>query len=280
MKKNIYVIGGDLRQITVTELLKKDGFNACSIGLSKDDFDIQVIKDADVIVLPIPVSYDNVYINAPISPKRITISDIFDNISEKCCVLGACFSAETERMLKERGIKYQDYYKREELIIKNAVPTAEGTIEIALSEMPITLFESRVLITGYGRVGKVLAEKMSALGADVTVSARKCSDFAWIEERGIKPIHTSELINYASSFDLIVNTVPAVVFTKEILREVRKDALVIDLASKPGGVDFETAKILGKNVIWALSIPGKSAPITSGKIIKETIMNILTETEV
>lgn len=278
--KNIYVIGGDLRQITVAELLEKEGFNVRSIGLSEEDFDIRTLSDADVIVLPIPVSYDNVYINAPIAKKRIAITDVIDTIPGNCFVLGACISGETEKMLRGKGLEYRDYYKRDELIIKNAVPTAEGAIEIALSEMPVTLFESRVLVTGYGRVGKVLAERLLALGADVTISARKCSDFAWIAERGMKSIHTNDLIGYAHSFDLIINTVPAVVLTEEVLRRVRDDALVIDLASKPGGVDFETAKHLGKNVIWALSLPGKSAPITSGKIIKETIMNILAETGV
>ena len=63
----------------------------------------------------------------------------------------------------------------------------------------------------------------------------------------------------------------------EILKNIQKNALVIDLASKPGGVDFSAAKALGIKVIWALSLPGKVAPVTSGKIIKDTIMNIMTE---
>lgn len=280
MKKNVYIIGGDLRQSTVAQLLEKEGLNVHSVGLSEEEFDIRIVQNADIIVLPIPVSYDNIYINAPVSKKRIAISDMVDNLSEDCFVLGACISPEIEELLQKRGLEYRDYYKREELIIKNAVPTAEGAIEIALSEMPVTLFESKVLVTGYGRVGKILAEKLKLLGADVTVSARKCSDFAWIGERGMKSIHTNDLAACAGDFDLIVNTVPAVVLTEEVLRRVRGDTLIIDLASKPGGVDFETAKHLGKNVIWALSLPGKCAPITSGKIIKETIMNILAETEV
>ncbi|MDD6735935.1 MAG: dipicolinate synthase subunit DpsA [Clostridiales bacterium] len=280
MKSTIYVIGGDLRQITVADLLKKEGFDVYSVGLSENNFDLCCLRNADYIVLPIPVSYDNVYINAPLSKMRISVSEVLDSISENCFVFGACISDEISSELVHRKIAFADYYKREELIIKNAIPTAEGAIEIALSEMPVTLFESRVLITGYGRVGKVLAERMAALGADVTVSARKCSDFAWINERGFRAIHTNELIESVDKFDLIVNTIPAVVLTEEVLEKVSGDTLVIDLASKPGGVDFNTAKRLGKNVIWALSIPGKSAPITSGRIIKETIMNILAETGV
>ncbi len=280
VRKTIYVIGGDLRQITVSELLKDEGFDVFTIGLSDSDFDLRCLSNADSVVLPIPVSYDNIYINAPISKKRIAISDLADNVNKNCFILGACISKETEDIFKSKGLEYCDYYKREELIIKNAIPTAEGAVEIALAEMPITLFESRVLIVGYGRIGKILADRLSAFGADVTVSARKCSDFAWIEAHGIKAVHTNELIKRVGDYDLILNTVPAVVFTEEVLRCVKDTSLVIDLASKPGGVDFNTAKKLGKNVIWALSLPGKSAPITSGKMIKETIMNIFAETEV
>lgn len=280
MKKTVYVIGGDLRQITVADMLEKEGFNVYTIGLSDKDYDIKLLERADIIILPIPVSYDNIYINAPFARERIAIREVIDSISPECFVLGACISPDQERMLTSKKIRYADYYKRDELIIKNAIPTAEGAIEIALAEMPITLFESKVLITGYGRVGKVLAERLKALGAEVTVSARKCADFAWIEEKGMKFIHTNDLITKAENFDLIVNTIPAVVLDEEVLERVRDSTLVIDLASKPGGVDFNTAKKLGKNVIWALSLPGKSAPITSGKIIKETVMNILAETEV
>ena len=62
-----------------------------------------------------------------------------------------------------------------------------------------------------------------------------------------------------------------------MLRQLREDCLIIDLASKPGGVDFESAKRLGRNVIWALSLPGKTAPLTAGNIIRDTINNILNE---
>lgn len=280
MKSTVYVIGGDLRQMTVSELLREEGYEVCTAGLSDEEFNLNGLKKADVVILPIPVSYDNVYINAPLSKRRITICEVLDRLGENCFVLGACISKDIERMLQDRRLKYNDYYKREELIIKNAIPTAEGAVEIALSEMPVTLFKSRALVLGYGRVGKVMADRLHAMGAEVTVSARKYADFAWIEENRMKAIHTNDLISAVDGFDLIVNTIPAVVLTEDVLCRVRPDTLIIDLASKPGGVDFNMAKKLGKNVIWALSLPGKSAPITSGKIIKETIVNILAETGV
>lgn len=280
MKNTVCLVGGDMRQRKLMELLSDRGFAVSSLGLMESDDDAGVLCDAQIVVFPMPMSFDNVYINAPFSKSRISMKTVLEKLPKDCFVLGACISAETERTLTGCGFKFADYYNREELIVKNAIPTAEGALQIAFSEMPITVFGCRALVTGYGRVGKVMAKKLKVLEADVTVSARKYADFAWIEEGGMKPIHTEDLSVFAEEFDLIINTVPSMVLTEEVLKRVRDDALVIDLASKPGGVDFNAAKRLGKNVIWALSLPGKTAPVTSGEIIEEAIINILQETGV
>ena len=280
MKKTVCVLGGDLRQETVRKLLTEENFAVTALGLSEGNISLDKIKKADILIFPIPASTDGVTLNAPLAKTKTGLSDIIGAIDKNCLVLGAKMPKNAVEAIEKRGIRYIDYFEREELIIQNAIPTAEGVIEIALSEMPITLFGSSVLVIGYGRVGKVISEKFAALGSNVCVSARKCADFAWIREKGLKAIHTGMLDIEVSGYDLIINTVPAEVLVEPVLKNVRDDALILDVASKPGGVDFSAAKRLGKNVIWALSLPGKTAPITSGEIIKETIMNILSETEV
>lgn len=280
VENTVCIIGGDLRQKKLKELFLKDGYAVSSIGLSEEECDLNPLKTADVAIFPMPMSFDNVYINAPFSKKQIALREALKQLPDDCVVLGGCMSKDTEEILTKRGLKFADYYLREELIVKNAIPTAEGALEIAFSEMPITIFGAKCLVIGYGRVGKVMAKKLKALEAKVTVSARKYADFAWIEEGGMNAIHTEDLPLFAGDFDLIINTVPFMVLTEEVLKRVRSDALIIDLASKPGGVDFAGAKKMGKNVIWALSLPGKTAPVTSGEIIKEAVTNILAETGV
>jgi len=277
MKNTLCIVGGDMRQIRLLQMLQNEEYSVYSTGLLEEDYDLDIIKKADIVILPMPVSFDDVYINAPFSKKQISKTQVIEMLKKDCFVLGGRISEDTENALTARGIEFADYYKREELIVKNAIPTAEGALEIAISEMPITLFGAKAVVIGYGRVGKVMAKKLKALEADVTVSARKYADFAWIEEAGMKPIHTEDLPLFAENFDLIINTVPAMILTEEILKRVKNDAIVIDLASKPGGVDFSAAKRLNKNVIWALSLPGKTAPLTAGDIIKEAVVNILSE---
>ncbi len=163
------------------------------------------------------------------------------------------------------------------LYIVNTLPTAEGAIEIAISETPITLHGSKTLVLGYGKIGKILAKDLCGMGACTYVEARKYADLAMIEGHGYEPLSLGELKDNIHKFDIIFNTVPSLILDSEALERVKKDAIIIDLASKPGGVDFEAAKAFGVKVIWALSLPGKIAPVTSGAIIKDTIMNIIKE---
>lgn len=276
---NISVIGGDLRQLTLAKLLEKDGYTVKIAGFDKDPTNAAItmenIWESDILILPVPAVNDGLFVNAPYSEKSIKIEK--ENIMGSKLVLGGNISKSLSEILDSAKIKYIDYLKREELMIKNAVPTAEGAIETALAEMPITLHSSKCLVVGYGRIGKILSSMLNGFGANVSVSARKHSDLAWIDARGFSPLYNSELENKISDFDVIFNTVPAMVLDKAVLKNVNPDSLIIDLASKPGGVDFLTAKDLGLKVIWSLGLPGKCAPITSGAIIKDTVINILNE---
>lgn len=159
----------------------------------------------------------------------------------------------------------------------SALPTAEGAIEIAISETPITIHGNKCLVLGYGKIGKLLSKALYGMGAQTYVEARKYADLAMIEGHGYEPLELCNLNKEIHKFDIIFNTVPSLILDDEILSNVKKDALIIDLASKPGGVDFDAAKAYGVKVIWALSLPGKVAPVTSGAIIKDTIINIINE---
>ncbi len=288
MFMTVSVIGGDLRQLTLARLLKKEGYHIFLYGFDKnieiDDLEIEDDVDyalsSDIIILPVPVTFDGETINAPYSKNPLTISEFLDGISPSALVFGGQIKNDLASALDDKSIKFYDYLKREELAIRNAIPTAEGAIKIAIEETPITINGSNCLVLGYGRIGKILSKMLSGLGANVTVEARKYADLAMIEGHGFEPLALGNLKSSIDKFDIIFNTIPTMILNDDILKSLNKDALVIDLSSKPGGVDFETAKALGLHVIWALGLPGKIAPVSSGAIIKDTIMNILNELEV
>lgn len=286
--KTVSVIGGDLRALTLARLLSEDGYDVTVYGFDKD-IDTKDLKLAEslceavgseVLVLPIPASSDGVYINAPYADEKLSLDEFFDCIGNMKLVLAGHISKKLADRFDSEGVICIDYYNREELMVKNAVPTAEGAVEIALSEMPVTMAGSSALVIGYGRIGKVLTKLLLGMGADVTVSARRLGDLAWIDTVGARSVHTEAIAETAGEYDVIFNTVPSIVVGEDLLAAMKPDALIIDLASIPGGVDIEAAKSLNRRIIWALSLPGKTAPISAGEIIKDTIKNILTELEV
>lgn len=158
-----------------------------------------------------------------------------------------------------------------------AIPTAEGAIQIAMEELCITLHDARALVIGNGRIGKLLSARLAGLGAHVTVSARSNADFAWINAMGMQALDTRSLAGHLAPFDVIFNTAPTRVLGNAELAEMQEETLILDLASKPGGVDFAAAQQLGRRAIWALSLPGKVAPMSSAVAIRDTIYHVLQE---
>ena len=283
---NFLFIGGDMRIASLASMLYKDGNEVTcyaldeapallglSCALSLED----AARDADCIVLPLPVANIRGGLNAPLSAHFYSIEDTLRRLPRGSLVCAGKPDETVRSMAQEFGLDMVDYFDREELVALNALATAEGAISVLLTHSPITIWDSDILICGFGRIGKMLAERLRALGARVTVSARKPGDFAYIRAMGCSALDTRSLGRELGDFDTIINTVPARILGSERLAQVSPDALIIDLASRPGGVDFEAAKALELNVLWALGLPADVSPVTAGKIIKETILNIMSE---
>ncbi len=280
------IIGGDMRQARMAEMLASDG-HFVSVSLMEEtevpgaeEMDWRsAMRDAKYIVLPLPVSSGGGIINAPMSQKHETVYNILEGVKPDQTVLAGMVDIDVRHFTDGHGIRIIDYFQREELAITNAAATAEGAVQILMEELPVTLLGAKILVVGFGRIGKLLAIRLKALGADVTVSARNFADFSWIEALGLGRADTRRLDGNLSEYDAVINTVPSRILTEKLLRQLRDGCLCLDLASKPGGIDFEAASRLGIHAIWALSLPGKVAPVTSGLAIKNTIYNIISELE-
>ena len=277
--KTIGVIGGDLRQLAIAKDFKNDGYTVYTYGLGKlDAKDNENAFNSDIIILPLPVATAE-NLNMPFSDEEMSITKLLDKINKKALIFGGKFPPYLSSVLTSMGIEFSDYLNRPEFPVYNALPTAEGALEIAINETPYTINGSKVLITGYGNISKVLSEMLKNLGADIHIAVRNKQQAAEAECRGFRTYHPNDILYHADEYDIIFNTVPALLFTVPILEKISSEALIIDLASKPGGVDFKSARSMSKRVIWALSLPGKYSPVSAGLIVKKTILNILQETE-
>ncbi|NLK97007.1 MAG: dipicolinate synthase subunit DpsA [Epulopiscium sp.] len=280
------VVGGDLRQIKLSNFLAREGYEVRVFGFNGIDFEKNVIisttlpdvvSNADIVIGPIPCSQENVTLYTKYYEKSILLEDVFKHISKDKVFMAGRITPEIQRIANRYDFKVVDLLAREELAVLNAIPTAEGAIQYAMENSEITLHGSHCLVLGFGRCGKVLAHKLKGLDAHLTVEARNPQDLAYIKSYGYQSLHLHDLKDKIGSYDFIFNTIPSLILDREMLKTVKKDCLIIDLASKPGGVDYNAASELGIKAILALSLPGKVAPESAALIIRDTIFNVYSE---
>ena len=286
MEKSITVIGGDLRIVKLIEMLDKDGYKVYTYGLenSEDVLNLErvemcptleeAVSASKVVVGPIPLSSDRKRLSTPFGRNNVELKDFVNALKGKYLIAGNIGIKED---LDANEIQYTDLLKREEFSVLNTIATAEGTIQIAMEETQRTVHGSNVLVMGFGRIGKVLAKMLDGIGAKVSCEARKNEGISWIKAYGYNPIHLNDLNENLNKFDIIINTIPFQILDTERLDLVKDEAIIIDLASNPGGVDRKAAREKGVKVIWALSLPAKVAPLTSAEFIKETLYHVLKE---
>ncbi|MGN1403603.1 MAG: dipicolinate synthase subunit DpsA [Ruminococcus sp.] len=264
--KVILVAGGDLRQCyAAKKLAELPGWMVQAAGFVPDALensgvvccgdDLYSAAPYDVLVLPIPASTDGETVQAPFGKQPLPLRALAEHGKPGALVLGGQCTEAVKHCFAAAGMETEDYLRREELCLSNAVPTAEGAIQIAMEETISTLDGGTALIVGYGRIGMALAPRLRGLGMTVNVCARRCETRALAVMQGCCAMPMTELEQAAAKSTLVLNTVPAPVLTEQVLRALPADALVIDLASRPGGTDFAAAKKLGIRVVWALSLP-------------------------
>lgn len=286
MIKKIAIVGGDLRIVELAKMLANDKYEVSTYGMEKAKFPginlantlEECIEEADMIIGPLPLSSNAQDVNMPFSYNKLSIQEFIEKSAGKSVIAGV-IKPEIYELAKIHKVNLMDIVKREELAVLNAISTAEGALQIAISETSKNLHGNKVLVMGFGRIGKILAKMLDGIGARVSCEARKTTDLAWIQAYGYERINLIDLKSHLGEFDIIFNTIPYMVLDKENLKETREDALIIDLASNPGGVDREAVKQLKRKFIWALSLPGKVSPITSAQFMQETLYNMFKEIE-
>ncbi len=311
--KKIAVIGGDMRSVIAAGMLKKCGYSISLFGfpVKKEVFanaavdpeccqsfisqnpeyteylklyglntepDLQTaLTDAYAVLLGLPATSDGRNVSMPFSELEVKFDSLIRLLHKNDVpyLIGGKIPETWISKANELNIKLFDYFAAGEFAVLNSVSTSEGAIEIAMRELPVTVWGSNCLVTGFGKIGKSLSRRLMSLGANVTVSARKKTDIALARTENLAAVNTGELKELFSggySPDVIFNTVPYEIFNKDTLASFSGEKpLLIDLASKPGGIDVASAGLLGFRVIWALGLPGKVAPVSAGKIIADIV---------
>lgn len=267
MSYNFFIIGGDMRMYYLARKLTNDGNSVQMLGFEKFDKDklmnnkikiahsINEIQKNDKIIASIPLTMDKKYVYMPYSDTMLKLEAIKD------------LNIISGNIPKE--IKGTDILKDESTTILNVIPTVEGAIAKAIEETDITLNQNNILVLGFGRIGKILCNRLKGFEANVYCEARKEEDLTWIRSLGYNPINIKDLNKNLCKMKIIFNTIPSMILDKSRLLLLKPNTLIIDLASKPGGVDFNSAKRIGIKAILYSGIPGKTAPDTVAEYIKK-----------
>ena len=281
----IAVLGGDKRMDFAARELERLGYAVREWGRCEGEDVAAFSKKAkewfsgvDALMLPLPTSLDGTHLSLPMcqSEEKLRMETLFSAAPDKLWLVGRFGEALRLRADRE-GIRWIDYFDSEILQLKNALPTAEGAIEIALHELPVVLDGTKVSVIGFGRIGEVLAHKLKALGAEVTVWARRLEVCVRAELLGYsaKQIVGEDSLCFDTNTRVIFNTVPSRLISRTVLQRLGRECIIIDLASAPGGVDMGAARELGVRSIWATALPGKCAPESAGIILGQTVHSIL-----
>jgi len=282
---NIAVLGGDKREVELIKHLIKLGAKVKVIGNPSPEENLpleivgslrEVFVNVQAVIAPMTGTDDNGKIKSTFTEQPLTLSkECISQIPPRTPFLIGIAKDYLKELAKQHRIQLFEINSMNEFAILNAVPTAEGAIQIAMEQLPITIHGAKSLLLGLGRVGMTLARMLDGIGAKVTVVSRSLEELARAKEMGLDTILLDYLEQEIQSYQIIFNTIPALVLTKEVLRKVNCEALIIDVASSPGGTDFAAAKELGLQAILALGLPGKVAPKTAGQILGEVIPKII-----
>ena len=267
MMKRLLILPSDERQEHMMKFLKQKGYR-CKLYSRIND-----LKNKKAVVLPIPS-----VVNGMINSNDISYESFVDSLDKECVVFAFCIQdTDFADLLEENGIRYFDCYLCEELAQKNAYATAQGVLKYILLETKTMINKKRILISGYGRTGKAICNYLHALGADITVVVRRKKYINMLKKQNIKGVFYEDLKQDKIYFDYLINTVAVTVIDRDIIENLNINCKILEIASKPYGVDFEEARKRDIKVEILPSLPSKAAPESAGEFIADTIDNIIKE---
>jgi dipicolinate synthase subunit A len=282
----VALIGGDARQLEVirkfseldasVQLIGFDNLKYTFNGIKKSTLNVEMLHTMDAIILPPVGTDDKGYVESIFSTNELILADEHIAALPKHAKV---YTGMAKDFLKDlcstHGIELIELFARDDVAIFNSIPTAEGALMMAIQNTDFTIHGSQCMVLGLGRTGTTLARTLQALGAHIKMGVLKPEQFARAWEMGFEPFYTTELSQQVVNIDLLFNTIPSMIVTAQIIANIPNRALIIDLASKPGGTDFRFAEKRGIKAILAPGLPGIVAPRTAGLIIAKTLSELL-----
>lgn len=286
LKTSLYrfaVIGGDMRQVYLADILAGRGCRVsvyalcgkCRASFRNTASSLkEVLEYADVIAAPVPFLKSGNIAGSREFPD-LTGENILRYGKKGSLFFAGGIPCRFREQAEKKEIKCVDYMKDEQVAVQNTVAAAEGVIAEAISRSPQNLYKSACLVLGYGRCGSTLVSYLKKFSCHVTVYEKEKTAAARAGVVADRVADISQLPHCLKEAQYVFNTVPSLVLPKTMLGYVRDDVLILDLASAPGGVDYEAAENMGIEARLFPGLPGKYAPLSSAEILADAVMREL-----
>ncbi|MGG3279659.1 dipicolinate synthase subunit DpsA [Paenibacillus solani] len=281
-------VGGDARQI---EVIRKCAEMDASVmiagfeklqdsfqGVTREPLTPELLSGADALILPVVGCDDEGRVSALFSEGALRLQE------EHIAAMpghGVIYTGMAKPYLRSLCDKYKiklvEILERDDVAIYNSIPTAEGALMMAIQNTDFTIHGSTSMVLGMGRTGFTMARSLQGLGAKIRMGVRRSEHYARAEEMGWKPFMIRDLGSYVTDIDLLFNTIPTMIVTAQIISKMPREAVIIDLASAPGGCDFRYAEKRGIKAMLAPGLPGIVAPKTAGIIMANTLVELISE---
>ncbi len=283
------VIGGDVRQVYLAEELAQHTNRICCFALCSSPNERHCSSVSSVyeaasltescsaspcIVCPIPFSRNGPFLNQSAFDENLSIYQLLSNLRPGQSFFAGCIPDDFKTTAEEIGVHIFDLMSDPSLSLFNTIATAEGAICEAIKRSPINLHQSSCAILGYGRCGRTLSHYLKGMFCNICVVSRQAEECAQAALIADKTGTLQDFESYVDEFDFIFNTIPSMVVPSRLLEKMKSSVTIIDIASAPGGVDFNAARELGISAVLCPGLPGKYAPVSSARAVKETIEKI------
>lgn len=269
MARDIWFLGGDERSFWAAEHFRANGWRVATCGVVNME-DEPLPAAFKRVVLPFP-SVQGALLRGN---AAIPTQELLCRVNEGTRVYGGQLSS-LQDAIAEKGGSAIELYGSEPLTTQNAALTAEAAISLAVTHSPLALYQSKCLVTGYGRIGKLLAQRLQAMSAQVSVAARRKSDRALAMSFGHSVLPLTPESFRPGCFDFIFNTVPFPVLGCAQLERLKPHCLLVELASSPYGISLEGCQALGLKYLLASSLPGRFSPSSAGRLYAQSILELI-----
>lgn len=274
----ILICGGDERSVLLAGMLKDDGHEVLCFCMDKAQLPdgvstVSSPEQADAVILPVPAENAHGLLNAPLGSQPCRIEHILDCAGCGAVIIGGRISAQIKTSAAERGQRCFDYMKCPNFTVKNAAITAEGAVSELMRRARSALCDMRILVVGWGRIGKLLINKLSALCPAVYLMSVNTEARALAAELGCPSLPPDCPREILHGFDAVINTAPAQVIPD--LTAFRDSCILLELASAPGGIDPAEAADAGLDLAVLRALPGRYAPKSASEAMYSAVSDIL-----